>query len=151
MNAMVLCRTGDVSRHPLTMEDRPIPNPGPGQVLVKIHVCGVCRTDLHVVEGELSDSALPLIPGHEAVGTVARVPPAVTGLQIKSSGRNCLAPRHVRPVRLLLKRERGISASRPVSPALDEGYAVCGGAAPFAYPIPPVFPMRRRRRCCAPA
>ena len=82
MKAMVLRRTGDVSRHPLTMEDRPIPELGPGQVLVKIHVCGVCRTDLHVVEGELSDSALPLTPGHEAVGTVAGIGPDVTGLQL---------------------------------------------------------------------
>ena len=44
-----------------------------GQVLVKVGACGVCRTDLHVVDGELSDPRLPLIPGHEIVGTVAEV------------------------------------------------------------------------------
>jgi len=58
-----------------------MPTPGPGEVLVKVHVCGVCRTDLHVVEGELSDSKLPLIPGHEAVGTVCRLGKGVTDVK----------------------------------------------------------------------
>jgi len=58
-----------------------MPTPGPGEVLVKVHVCGVCRTDLHVVEGELPDSKLPLIPGHEAVGTVCRLGKGVTDLK----------------------------------------------------------------------
>ena len=70
---MVLDHTGDVSSHPLHLRDQPVPTPRPGQVLVNIHVCGVCRTDLHVVEGELPDPALPLIPGHQAVGTVVQV------------------------------------------------------------------------------
>lgn len=58
-----------------------MPTPGPGEVLVKVHVCGVCRTDLHVVEGELSDSKLPLIPGHEAVGMVCRLGKGVTDVK----------------------------------------------------------------------
>ena len=66
MRAMVLDQTNDVSTGPLRLEDRPVPVPTPGQVLVKIHVCGLCRTDLHVVEGELPDIPLPLIPGHQA-------------------------------------------------------------------------------------
>ncbi|MGQ0694088.1 MAG: alcohol dehydrogenase catalytic domain-containing protein, partial [Nitrospiraceae bacterium] len=73
MKAMVLNHTGDVSSSPLRLEDRPVPVPGEGQVLVNIHICGVCRTDLHVVEGELADIKLPLVPGHQAVGTVAQV------------------------------------------------------------------------------
>lgn len=48
----------------------PVPEPGPGQVLIKVHACGVCRTDLHVVDGELTDPKLPIIPGHEIVGSV---------------------------------------------------------------------------------
>jgi alcohol dehydrogenase, propanol-preferring len=48
----------------------PVPEPGPGQVLVKVHACGVCRTDLHIVDGELTDPKLPLVPGHEIVGTI---------------------------------------------------------------------------------
>src|SRR5438445_581841 len=51
----------------------PEPRPQAGQLLVKVGACGVCRTDLHVVDGELSDPRLPLIPGHEIVGTVAEV------------------------------------------------------------------------------
>ena len=48
----------------------PVPEPAPGEVLVRVRACGVCRTDLHVVEGELPDPKLPLVPGHQIVGTV---------------------------------------------------------------------------------
>jgi propanol-preferring alcohol dehydrogenase len=58
-------------RTPLREVDLPVPVPGPQQVLVRVRACGVCRTDLHVVDGELTDPKLPLIPGHEIVGTVA--------------------------------------------------------------------------------
>jgi alcohol dehydrogenase, propanol-preferring len=73
MKAMVLTQTGDVSANRLELRECETPAAGPGQVLVKIHVCGVCRTDLHVVEGELPDIPFPLIPGHQAVGTVVQV------------------------------------------------------------------------------
>jgi propanol-preferring alcohol dehydrogenase len=56
---------------PLQAADLPIPQPGPEQVLLRVHACGVCRTDLHVVDGELPGPRLPLVPGHEIVGTVA--------------------------------------------------------------------------------
>ena len=78
---MVLNQTNDVSTGPLLLHDRPIPVPKAGQVLVKIHVCGVCRTDLHVVEGELPDMTLPLIPGHQTVGTVMQVGSEVSDLK----------------------------------------------------------------------
>jgi len=58
-------------REPLALVDLPTPRPGPGQLLVRVHACGVCRTDLHVVDGELTQGKLPIIPGHEIVGTVA--------------------------------------------------------------------------------
>ena len=67
MRAMVLDRAGA----PLRLEQRPVPEPGPDQVLVRVHACGVCRTDLHVVDGDLTEPKLPLVPGHEVVGTVA--------------------------------------------------------------------------------
>ena len=73
MKAMVLTRTADVGTSPLQLRELPIPEPGPGEVLVCITVCGICRTDLHVIEGELADPALPLIPGHQAVGVVSQV------------------------------------------------------------------------------
>ncbi|HEY8640995.1 MAG TPA: zinc-dependent alcohol dehydrogenase family protein [Solirubrobacterales bacterium] len=59
-------------RQPLRQADLPVPEPGPGQVLVGVHTCGVCRTDLHVVDGELTEPKLPLVPGHQIVGTVER-------------------------------------------------------------------------------
>jgi len=55
---------------PLVAQERPIPQPGPGQVLVKVLACAVCRTDLHLIDGELEDPVLPVIPGHEIVGEV---------------------------------------------------------------------------------
>lgn len=66
MRAMVL----HARREPLRPEYRPDPRPGPGQVVLRVTACGVCRTDLHVVDGELPSPKLPLIPGHEIVGRV---------------------------------------------------------------------------------
>lgn len=67
MRAMVLERAGE----PLRASELPDPEPGPGQVLIRVHACGVCRTDLHILDGELSEPKLPLVPGHQIVGTVA--------------------------------------------------------------------------------
>ncbi|MCZ6579651.1 MAG: zinc-dependent alcohol dehydrogenase family protein [Gammaproteobacteria bacterium] len=67
MRAMILEKPGV----PLQLLKKPDPIPGPGQVLVKISACGVCRTDLHVVDGDLPEPKLPIIPGHEIVGRVA--------------------------------------------------------------------------------
>jgi alcohol dehydrogenase, propanol-preferring len=69
MRAMVLDGPGS----PLRLRNLTRPEPGPGQVLVRIAACGVCRTDLHVVDGELTDPSLPIIPGHEIIGTVAQL------------------------------------------------------------------------------
>ncbi len=66
MRAMVL----EQPRTPLRLTTLPDPEPGPGQVLVRVHACAVCRTDLHVVDGELFEPKLPLVPGHEIVATV---------------------------------------------------------------------------------
>ena len=60
----------DAPRTPLRKADLPDPEPGPGQVLIEVHACGVCRTDLHVVDGELTEPKLPLVPGHQIVGRV---------------------------------------------------------------------------------
>ncbi len=57
---------------PLEAEDRPIPSPGPGQVLVKVRACGVCRTDLHVVDGDLPGPRVHVVPGHEIVGDIVQ-------------------------------------------------------------------------------
>jgi propanol-preferring alcohol dehydrogenase len=69
MRAMIL----DVPGEPLRVAEVATPEPGEGQVLLRVHCCAVCRTDLHVVDGELPDPRLPLIPGHQIVGTVERM------------------------------------------------------------------------------
>ncbi len=71
MRAMVLHATGQ----PLVAEQRPLPIPGRGQARVRVHACAVCRTDLHVVDGELPDVRPPIIPGHEIAGVVDAVGP----------------------------------------------------------------------------
>jgi propanol-preferring alcohol dehydrogenase len=71
MRAMVLERPGE----PLVLRTRPVPEPGPGQLLLRVRACAVCRTDLHLVDGELPDIPLPIIPGHEIVAEVVEAPP----------------------------------------------------------------------------
>ena len=77
MRAMVMAAAGK----PLELKEVPVPTPGPGQVLIRIQACGVCRTDLHIVDGELTEPKLPLIPGHEIVGTVAATGEGVNRFQ----------------------------------------------------------------------
>ncbi len=78
MRAMVL----DAARTPLRLDDhRDAPHPGPHQVLIQVRACGVCRTDLHIVDGELERPKLPLILGHEVVGVVVEKGPEVTQVQ----------------------------------------------------------------------
>jgi propanol-preferring alcohol dehydrogenase len=72
----------DEPRTPLVMRERALPAPGAGEVLVAVAACGVCRTDLHVVDGELPDPKLPIVPGHEIVGEVAALGAGVTGFAI---------------------------------------------------------------------
>ncbi len=75
MKAMVLER----ARTPLKPVERATPVPGPGEVLIKVKACGVCRTDLHILDGELAHPKLPLVLGHEIVGQVAMLGPGVEG------------------------------------------------------------------------
>jgi alcohol dehydrogenase, propanol-preferring len=77
MRAMVLERVGA----PLRLRERPDPEPGPGEIRLAVHACGVCRTDLHVVDGELPHVRPPIIPGHEIVGRVERLGEGVEGFE----------------------------------------------------------------------
>jgi alcohol dehydrogenase, propanol-preferring len=77
MLAMVVERPGA----PLVERERPVPEPGPDDVLVRVLACGVCRTDLHVADGELPPLGHPVVPGHEIVGEVVRTGASVSGLQ----------------------------------------------------------------------
>ncbi len=78
MRAMVLARQGQ----PLEMRQLNVPEPGLGQVRIAVSACGVCRTDLHVVDGDLVQPKLPLVPGHEIVGRVDALGAGVTGLTV---------------------------------------------------------------------
>ena len=78
MQAMVLERLGE----PLRLVERPDPEPGDGEVRVRVAACGVCRTDLHVVDGELPNPKLPIVPGHEIVGRVDAVGAGVDALAV---------------------------------------------------------------------
>ncbi len=78
MRAMVL----DRPQTPLVLRERSIPQPPAGEILIEIEACGVCRTDLHVVDGELPHPQLPIVPGHEIVGRVAVLGAGVSGFRV---------------------------------------------------------------------
>jgi propanol-preferring alcohol dehydrogenase len=138
---MVLGRPADVGTAPLQLRELPIPEPGPGEVLVRLAVCGICRTDLHVIEGELADPALPLIPGHQAVGIISQVGIGVTERTVgERVGIAWL--QHTCGICEFCTSERENLCDR----ARFTGYQVDGGyaeyarvPAAFAYPIPSVF------------
>ena len=82
MRAMVLDAPAPAESRPLALRDVAVPEPGPGEVLLEVRANGICRTDLHVVEGELTEPRLPLVPGHQIIGTVARTGPGVGGMSV---------------------------------------------------------------------
>ena len=82
MKAMSFSAPAPVERRPLQLSESPAPEPGPGQILVRVTACGVCRTDLHIIEGELPPRKSPLVPGHQVVGTVEELGPEVEGFEI---------------------------------------------------------------------
>jgi propanol-preferring alcohol dehydrogenase len=120
MRAMVLER----SPGELRLAELPRPEPGPGQLLVEVRACGVCRTDLHVVDGELADPKLPLVPGHEVVGRVAALGAGVEGFEeglrvgVPWLGWTCGDCRYCRA-----GRENLCEAARFTGYTLDGGYA----------------------------
>ena len=141
MKAMVLDHVGDVAGGPLQLRDIPMPVPGPGDVLVKVHVCAVCRTDLHVIEGELADVKRPLVPGHQVVGTVAQVGAGVTEVHegdrvgiawLQGTCGTCAF--------CTSERENLCLQARFTGYQVDGGYAEYAVVpARFAYPIPAGF------------
>ncbi|MGQ7793365.1 zinc-dependent alcohol dehydrogenase family protein [Faunimonas sp. B44] len=137
MRAMVLEAPGA----PLVLRDLPVPEPGPGQILVRVAACGVCRTDLHVVDGELPGPKLPLVPGHEIVGTVAALGPGVSGFTpgervgVPWLGWTCGACRYC-----LSGQENLCDAARFTGYTLDGGYAEYTIAdARFAFRLPAAY------------
>ena len=120
MRAMVLPAPGQ----PLELRSLPVPEPGSDQVLVKVSACGVCRTDLHVVDGDLTEPKLPITPGHEVVGRVAGFGKSVTRFRegdrvgVPWLGWTCGACRFCRAGRENLCERAGFTGY-----TLDGGYA----------------------------
>ncbi|QDU10303.1 Alcohol dehydrogenase [Gimesia aquarii] len=73
MKAMILSRRASISSSPLSLVDVPVPEPGLNEILISVKCCAICRTDLHVIEGDLPKAKSPVIPGHQVVGTVVKV------------------------------------------------------------------------------
>jgi alcohol dehydrogenase, propanol-preferring len=141
MKAMVLTEAGDVGSEPLALSELPAPEPGPDEVRVRVNVCGVCRTDLHIVEGELPAAKRPVIPGHEVAGYVDRVGRDVR--TIKEGDRIGIAwlQRVCGRCEFCMSGRENLCRS-----AQFTGYHVDGGYAEyavvpesFAYPIPKAF------------
>ena len=141
MKAMVLDHTADVGTSPLQLRELPMPTPGPGEVLVRLTVCGICRTDLHVIEGELPDPSLPLIPGHQAVGVVSQVGAGVSERMVgERIGIAWLQQTCGLCEFCTSGRENLCERARFTGYQIDGGYAEYALVpSAFAYPIPPVF------------
>jgi propanol-preferring alcohol dehydrogenase len=137
MKAMVLEAAGQ----PLSLRELPVPKPGPGEVLVRIAACAVCRTDLHVVDGELSDPKLPLIPGHEIVGRIEQVGEDVTRFKAgERVGIPWLGWTCGQCAFCLSNRENLCSRARFTGYTIDGGYAGYTVAnASFCLPLPDAF------------
>jgi alcohol dehydrogenase, propanol-preferring len=132
--AMVLSAPGEA----LSLRQLEVPDPAPGEVLIGVHVCGVCRTDLHVVDGELAQPRLPLVPGHEIVGEVVAVGPGVERFGVGDRvgvpwlGRTCGVCMHC-----LAGRENLCDAPLFTGYTRDGGYAEYAVAdAHFAFGLP---------------
>ena len=138
---MLLRRPAEAESHPLAVGDVPLPEPGPDDVRVLVQVCGVCRTDLHIVEGDLPPAKQPVIPGHEVVGIVDRVGNRVR--TVKEGDRVGIAwlQHTCGRCEFCLDRQENLCLH-----ARFTGYHVDGGYADYAvapeayvYPIPSAF------------
>ncbi len=138
MRAMIFTE----AKQPLRKQDLPVPTPQPTQVLLKVHVCGVCRTDLHIIDGELTKPKLPLVLGHQIVGTVVETGEKATKYSLGTRvgvpwlGKTCNCCRYC-----LTGKENLCDR------ALFTGYNLNGGYAEytvadesFCFPIPEDFP-----------
>ncbi|MBU1073821.1 zinc-dependent alcohol dehydrogenase family protein, partial [bacterium] len=138
MRAMVLHGHGE----PLRLEDIPDPAPAPGELLVRVNACGVCRTDLHVVDGDLTEPVLPLVPGHQIVGRVEALGEGVTGFApgdrvgVPWLGGSCGACRFCAS-----GRENLCDGAVYTGYQRDGGFAeLCAADARFAFPVPAGYP-----------
>lgn len=138
MRAMIL----DAPHQPLRLVDLPIPTPGTGQVLLRVHACGICRTDLHVADGELPDPKLPLIPGHQIVGTIAATGPGAARFAVgRRVGVPWLGWTDGTCPHCLTGQENLCDAARFTGYQIDGGYAEYAVADErYCFPIPDGYP-----------
>ena len=141
MRAMRLAAQAPIERAPLRAETLEPPEPGPDEILVRVHVCGVCRTDLHLVEGDLPPRRLPIVPGHQVVGRVAAAGRRATRFSVGDRvgiawlHRSCGECRFCRT-----GRENLCVRPEFTGYTVDGGYAEYAVAPEdFAYAIPPAF------------
>lgn len=137
MRAMLLAAI----KQPLALRDVPAPLPGPGQLQIRVLACAVCRTDLHVVDGELANPKLPLIPGHEIVGQIEQIGLEVTGFKVGQRigipwlGWTCGECKFCRS-----GRENLCENARFTGYTIDGGYAEAAVAdARFCFPVPEAY------------
>ena len=142
MKACLLRKPAPIETNPLVFTDVPVPQPAEGEVLVRVSCCGVCRTDLHVIEGELPPRKSPVIPGHQVVGVVEKLGPGARKLPIGS--RVGIAWLHRTDGTCEYCRA---GAENLCDHPTFTGYTVDGGYAEyivapedFVYPIPERFP-----------
>ena len=135
MKAMVLERPG----RPLRLVEQPAPAAGAGQILVEVGACGACRTDLHIVDGDLATPRLPVIPGHEIIGRVRALGHGVTGFAagdrvgVPWLGSTCSTCWFCRHGQENLCDEPGFTGYQ-----IDGGYAdFCVADASYCFPVPP--------------
>ena len=141
MRAMVLSAQATVETSPLSESDQPMREPGPGEARVRVRACGACRTDVHVIEGDLPARRLPLVPGHQVVGTVDALGPGATRFRAGDRvGIAWLRSTCGRCRFCLGGSENLCPQSTYTGWTHDGGYAeyACVPEA-FAYAIPPVF------------
>jgi len=141
MKAMVLEHVAPIGSSPLKLQDLPDPQPGPGEIRLKVRCCGICRTDLHVIEGELPSQKLPLIPGHQTVGVVDAIGPDCHHLKIgQRVGVAWLRHTCGSCAFCAAGRENLCESSRFTGYHADGGYAEFAVVPEaFAYVIPDVF------------
>ena len=141
MKAWVLTKPGPVESNPLELRDVPVPEPGPHEVLVRVNACGICRTDLHVVEGELPPKKRPVIPGHQIVGVIDKLGPGAARYPLGARvGIPWLRKTCGKCPFCLSGRENLCDAPDFTGYTVDGGYAqFTVGHEDFVYPIPDGF------------
>ncbi len=138
MRAMIL----DAPGFPLRLANLPSPTPNRHQVLIRVHTCGVCRTDLHIIDGELTNPKLPLIPGHQIVGKIVKIGEQVTKYRMGERvgvpwvGRTCNHCRYCQT-----GKENLCEHAKFTGYQIDGGYGEYTVADErFCFPIPPGYP-----------